>query len=82
MRHRECPPLFVDNRPFPNDEGIDVGYNGYGVIDFEGRELRADYRDLTGAVVYRETIERRSRRRACTSRGLARPAVRYGHELT
>ncbi len=56
LRHRECPPLFVDNRPFPNDEGIDVGYNGYGVIDFEERELRAEYRDLTGAVVYSETI--------------------------
>jgi hypothetical protein len=56
LRHRECPPLFVDNRPFPNDEGIDVGYNGYGVIDFEERELRAEYRDLTGAVVYGETI--------------------------
>jgi hypothetical protein len=26
------------------------------VIDFEGRELRAEYRDLTGEVVYRETI--------------------------
>ena len=57
LRHRECPPLFVDNRPFPNDEGIDVGYNGYGVIDFEGRELRAEYHDLTGEVVYHETIE-------------------------
>jgi hypothetical protein len=56
LRHRECPPFFVDNRPFPNDEGIDVGYNGYGVIDFEGRELRAEYRDLTGEVVYHETI--------------------------
>jgi hypothetical protein len=57
LKHPECPPLFLDNRPFPNDEGIDVGYNGYGVIDFEERELRADYRDLTGEVVYRETIE-------------------------
>ena len=57
LRHRECPPLFVDNRPFPNDEGIDVGYNGYGIVDFEGRELKVDYRDLTGAAVYHETIE-------------------------
>jgi len=56
LRHRECPPLFVDNRPFPNDEGIDVGYNGYGIVDFEGRELKVDYCDLTGAVVYHETI--------------------------
>jgi hypothetical protein len=56
LRHRECPPLFVDNRPFPNDEGIDVGYNGYGIVDFEGRELKVEYRDLTGAAVYSETI--------------------------
>jgi hypothetical protein len=56
LRHRECPPLFVDNRPFPNDEGIDVGYNGYGIVDFKGRELKVDYCDLTGAVVYGETI--------------------------
>jgi hypothetical protein len=56
FRHRECPPLFADNRPFPNDEGIDVGYNGYGVLEFEGAELRAQYCDLTGSVVYRETI--------------------------
>ena len=56
IRHRECPPLFADNRPYPNDEGIDVGYNGYAELDFEGPELKAEYRDLTGEVVYRETI--------------------------
>jgi hypothetical protein len=56
FRHRQCPPVFVDNRPFPNDEGIDVGYNGYGVLDFEGPALKAAYFDLTGTVVYRETI--------------------------
>ena len=49
--------LSINETAVIGDEGIDVGYNGYGVIDFEGRELRAEYHDLTGEVVYHETIE-------------------------
>ena len=53
-RHPECPPHFVDNRQFPNDEGLDVGYNGYALIDFEGPSLRVEYKDITGEVVHSE----------------------------
>lgn len=55
LLHAECAPMFVDTRPFPNDEGLDVGYNGFAVLDFDGPALTVRYRDLTGHVVWTET---------------------------
>jgi hypothetical protein len=54
FKHPECPPVFTDNRPFPNDEGLDVGYNGYAVLTFDGPTLKADYLDLTGQSLWKE----------------------------
>ena len=54
FRHPECAPTFADNRRFPNDEGLDVGYNGYALLEFEGPSLRVEYKDITGAVVHSE----------------------------
>lgn len=52
------PPLtFTDARRYPNDEGLELGYNGYAVLSFTGRQLAIEYRDLEGEVVYRERWE-------------------------
>jgi len=48
------PVLFTDLRRYPNDEGLELGYNGYADLTFAGPELTIDYRDLNGAAVYRE----------------------------
>ena len=51
----DAPPLlFTDLRRYPNDEGLELGYNGYANLDFAGPELTIDYRDLNGEAVYRE----------------------------
>ena len=62
FRHPECAPTFADNRRFPNDEHLDVGYNGYALLAFEGPALRVDYKDITGAVVVGEWGVDRDRR--------------------
>ena len=59
LRHPDCAPTFADNRRFPNDESLDVGYNGYALLAFEGPSLRVDYKDITGAVVHSERWSRR-----------------------
>ena len=53
--HPECPVLFVDRRPYKNDEKLDIGMNGFARLIFRGQQLQADYVDLDGAVIYTET---------------------------
>jgi hypothetical protein len=48
------PLLYTDTRRYPNDEGIEVGYNGYAALTFSGAALHVEYRDLHGDAVYRE----------------------------
>jgi hypothetical protein len=36
---------FYDNRPYPNDENINVGYNGFITLHFNGPHLRVQYYD-------------------------------------
>jgi hypothetical protein len=43
---KDCRWLAWDNRPYPNDEGIDVGYNGYVNLSFNGPALHIAYYDL------------------------------------
>jgi hypothetical protein len=54
LPHPECPVVFTDTRRFPDDEDLDVGYNGFAVLTFEGPRLGVEYRDLTGATIYTE----------------------------
>jgi Calcineurin-like phosphoesterase len=46
--------VFTDVRRYPNDERIEVGYNGYAELAFTDERLAIEYRDLSGAVVWRE----------------------------
>jgi hypothetical protein len=54
--HPDCAILFADARPYPNDEGLHVGFNGYARLDFRAERLRVDYVDLKGDVVFAETF--------------------------
>ncbi len=49
--------LFTDPRRYPNDEGLELGYNGYVQLVFTGAALAIDYRDLHGERVYEERWE-------------------------
>jgi hypothetical protein len=45
---------FTDTRLYPNDEQLELGFNGYADLAFSGAMLAIAYRDLYGDVVYRE----------------------------
>ena len=43
------------NRLYQNDEGINVGYNGYVNLIFDGPNLQVDYLDLYDTLLLTET---------------------------
>jgi hypothetical protein len=50
-----APPLrFTDSRRYPNDERLELGYNGYVNLSFRSAALVIEYRDLNAETVYRE----------------------------
>ena len=51
------PMVLYDNRPYPSDEHISVGYNGFAILTLSGNRLTIDYRDLKNAQVVTEAWE-------------------------
>jgi hypothetical protein len=51
---------FVDERVYPNDENLKVGFNGFAQMTLRENELTLDYVDLRGTRVFREiwTVDR------------------------
>ena len=50
----EAPCLYYDDRSYPNKEGIDVGYNGWVDLAFDGPKLIVNYFDLTDTLLLTE----------------------------
>ena len=46
---------FVDERHYPNDENLVVGYNGFAKMNLHDDRLMLDYVDLRGTRVLSET---------------------------
>jgi Calcineurin-like phosphoesterase len=53
--HPEYAVEFTDNRLYPNDEGLTIGFNGFARLTFQGPVLTAQYVDLHGTVVFSES---------------------------
>jgi hypothetical protein len=51
---RDCRWLAWDNRRYPNDENIDIGYNGFANLSFNGPALHVAYYDLTRTLLLTE----------------------------
>jgi hypothetical protein len=51
---------FVDTRVYPNDENLNVGFNGFAQMTLRGNKLILDYVDLVGTQVFSEvwTVDR------------------------
>jgi hypothetical protein len=43
---KDCRCVIYDNRAYPNNENIDVGYNGFANLRFDGPVLTVEYYDL------------------------------------
>jgi hypothetical protein len=56
-RHPEQAIEFVDDRPYPNDENLKIGYNGFARLTLDGNRLAVDYVDVHGTVVFAEAWE-------------------------
>jgi hypothetical protein len=53
----QCPLEFMDNRLSVNDENLRLGLNGFARLTLKGKDLRAEYVDLHGEVVFSENWE-------------------------
>jgi hypothetical protein len=50
----DCKCIFYDNRRYDNDEHIDVGYNGFAALQFDGPKLCVNYYDLQDTLLLTE----------------------------
>lgn len=46
--------LFVDQRHYPNDEGLTIGFNGHAQMVLRGPSATVDYLDLHGQLLFSE----------------------------
>jgi hypothetical protein len=53
--HEECVAEFVDYREYPNNEGLQVGINGFAALTFERETLKIEYVDVADTVIFSET---------------------------
>jgi hypothetical protein len=46
---------FIDDRLYPNDENLVVGYNGFAKMSLRDNQLTMNYVDVRGTRVFSET---------------------------
>ena len=51
----DCAVEFLDHRKYPNNEGLNVGYNGFARLTFRRETLAVEYVDLEGTVLFQES---------------------------
>jgi hypothetical protein len=54
-RHGGCRVEFVDTRLYPNDENLNVGFNGFARLVLRGNRLDVEYVDVHGTAVFTES---------------------------
>lgn len=54
-KHPQYTIEFTDTRPYPNDENLSIGYNGYAQMSLRGNRVAIDYIDVHGKVVFSES---------------------------
>jgi hypothetical protein len=53
-KHAECVVEFTDERLYPNDENLTIGFNGYAQLTVRGDQVSVRYVDVHGAVIFSE----------------------------
>lgn len=54
VKDASCPVEFEDQRLYPNDENLTVGYNGYAALALRENKLEVRYVDVLGDTVFSE----------------------------
>jgi Calcineurin-like phosphoesterase len=54
-KYPECVVEFIDNRLYPNNEHLKIGFNGFARLSLRGNRLRVDYVDVFGRVIFSES---------------------------
>ena len=54
-RHEQCRIEFTDEREYPNDEKLRIGFNGFARLVLRGERLDIEYVDVCGDVAFTET---------------------------
>jgi hypothetical protein len=54
-KHAECVIEFTDDRPYPNDENLPIGFNGYAELSLRDKQATVSYVDVRGEQRYFET---------------------------
>lgn len=53
-KYPACAVEFVDERTYPNDENLSIGFNGYAQLTLSGDHLAVEYVDLHGTILFSE----------------------------
>jgi hypothetical protein len=53
-KHPECIVEFTDDRPYPNDENLKIGFNGYVELTIKDNQATACYVDVHGEWIFSE----------------------------
>lgn len=75
-RYEQCVTDFVDERSYPNAEGLQIGFNGFARLSLQQERLAAEYVDVLGTVIYSEawTVENGTLKRLINEPGLVERA--------
>jgi hypothetical protein len=53
-KHPECTVEFIDERHYPNDENLEIGFNGFAELSMQRDRLTVQYVDVQGEVIFAE----------------------------
>ena len=53
-KYAQCVIEFTDTRPYPNDENLMVGFNGFARMSLQDNRVAVEYVDVQGTVVFSE----------------------------
>jgi hypothetical protein len=53
-KHSQCVVEFTDERHYPNDENLKIGFNGFAQLSMQGNRMTVRYVDVRGTVIFSE----------------------------
>jgi Calcineurin-like phosphoesterase len=54
-KHAQCTVEFTDSRHYPNDENLEIGFNGFAQMSLRDNQAMIQYVDVHGATIFSES---------------------------